>query len=409
LGNGDGTFQAPIDNSSFVGAGWLALGDFNNDHLLDVAVVGSFGGSQNIGVLLGNGDGTLQSALVYPLTYTPASVAAADFNGDGNLDVVIGGYLSDSVTVLLGDGAGGFSSSQVYSGGTGPVVVADFNNDGKLDVVSALFSGNGVAEFLGNGNGTFQPAQAYVCNEGDPPVLMQGDINGDQKPDLVLLQTGVKESITSMLDTGDLAFSPSSPLAFPTQLINTISSQKTVEITNNGTAAVAISSMQISGSFQIRNTCGSSVAPGENCSISAVFEPISEGNQIGLLTITDTASSKPQFVELDGSATVVKISPTSLNFGDQKVGTKSKPQRVIATNKGSASITYKSIRVGGNDFKDFSEADDCTGVSIPPGGNCMVSVTFDPTKSGSRSATLQLTLETGGLSPTPVTLTGVGS
>jgi hypothetical protein len=71
LGNGDGTFQAPIDNSSSVGVHQLAVGDFSNDHKLDVAGVGYFGGSQDLWVLLGNGDGTLQPALKHPLVNTP--------------------------------------------------------------------------------------------------------------------------------------------------------------------------------------------------------------------------------------------------------------------------------------------------------------------------------------------------
>jgi len=404
LGNGDGTFQAPIDNSSFVGAGWLALGDFNNDHLLDVAVVGSFGGSQNIGVLLGNGDGTLQNALVYPLAHTPGSVVAADFNRDGNLDVAIGEYIGDSVTVLLGDGTGAFGPPQTYLGAGGLVMVSDFNGDGKWDLV-ATPSVFGAAEFLGNGDGTFQSAQIYNANRGFPAAT--GDLNGDGKPDLVLLEN-VPLTITTMLDTGALKFSPSSPLDFPTQVINTTSSQKTVELANTGTTAISISSMQVSGNFQIQNTCGSSIPSGGNCTVSAVFEPTSEGNQTGLVTILDRASSKPQYVELDGSATVVKVSPAALNFGDQRVGTKSKAQGLTATNKGSASITFKAISIGGNDFKDFSEANDCIGATIPPGGSCRVSVTFSPTKSGSRTGTLQLTLQTGGASPAPVTLSGTG-
>ena len=98
LGNGDGTFQAPINNESFVGPQYLAVGDFNNNHNLGVAVVGYFGGEDDLGILLGNGDGTLQSSITYTLSYTPDNVAVGDFNHDGNLDVVVG----DLVTVFLG-------------------------------------------------------------------------------------------------------------------------------------------------------------------------------------------------------------------------------------------------------------------------------------------------------------------
>ena len=90
LSNGDGTFQPPSDNDSFVGPQQLTVGDFNNDHRLDVLVDGFSGGSSNFGVLLGNGDGTLQPSLTHPLPITPDSPAAVgDFNHDGNLDFAI--------------------------------------------------------------------------------------------------------------------------------------------------------------------------------------------------------------------------------------------------------------------------------------------------------------------------------
>ena len=90
LGNGNGTFQPPSDNNSFVGGIWLAVGDFNNDHNLDVISVGYFGASYDLGVLLGNGNGTLEDSITTPLEYVPGTVAAGDLNGDGKLDAVVG-------------------------------------------------------------------------------------------------------------------------------------------------------------------------------------------------------------------------------------------------------------------------------------------------------------------------------
>jgi hypothetical protein len=138
-----------------------------------------------------------------------------------------------------------------------------------------------------------------------------------------------------------------------------------------------------------------------------VFQPRSAGLHAGLVTIIDSASSKPQIVELSGSGTVVKVSPTSLNFGNQKVGTKSTPQTVTATNKGSAPITYDTISIGGSDKDAFSEINNCAGRSIPPGGSCQVKVTFHPAKTGDLSAALFIN-PSAQVSPNPVTLTGTG-
>jgi hypothetical protein len=156
------------------------------------------------------------------------------------------------------------------------------------------------------------------------------------------------------------------------------------------------------------NRCGTSLAAGANCSISAQFKPKNAGKLTGLITIVDSASSKPQYIELTGSATVVKLSPTSLNFGSQKVGTKSAPQAVTATNEGTKAITFKSVAVSANQ-KDFSATGNCVGQAIQAGASCQMQVTFDPTTTGTRAAALYFTLPNGAIGPAPVSLTGVGT
>jgi len=95
-------------------------------------------------------------------------------------------------------------------------------------------------------------------------------------------------------------------------------------------------------------------------------------------------------VELSGSGTIIKVSPTSLDFGKQKVGTKSAPRVVTATNNGSAAVTYNSISIGGTNKDAFSEINNCSGRSIPPGGSCEMKVMFHPAKTGAQSAALYI-------------------
>ena len=403
LGNGDGTFQAPSDNNSFVGGHELAVGDFNNDHRLDVVVEGFFGGSYNIGVLLGNGDGTLQPSLTYPLPYVPAGVAVGDFNRDGNLDAVVG-YDLDGVAVLLGKGDGSFQPEVIYNTtglGGGQMVVSDLNLDGKLDLMAP--SGSGVDVFWGNGDGTLRPAQFFGSGVSGLPAV--GDLNGDGLPDFVFAN---EFAAVTMLNTGVVSFSPTAPLVFPVQLINTTSAPKAVTLTNNGTTTLSISTIKVSGQFQVSNTCGSSVVVGANCSISAVFDPKAAGTLKGLITLLDSASSKPQVIELSGRATAVKLSAASLNFGSQKVGTKSAPQVVTATNESSTAVYFKSVGIGGADGNDFEQTENCTGGAIQPGASCKVTVTFAPTRTGARTGTLYINVQ-GGISPQPVTLAGTGT
>jgi Abnormal spindle-like microcephaly-assoc'd, ASPM-SPD-2-Hydin len=216
--------------------------------------------------------------------------------------------------------------------------------------------------------------------------------------------------VSTMLDTGVVSFSPTTaPLVFPVQLINTISAPQTVRLTNNGVTALSVTSVKVSGAFRGSNTCGASVPAGVNCEITVKFEPKAAGTFTGLVTLTDSASSKPQFIDLTGGATVLKVLPASLNFGSQKVGTRSAPQSVTATNEGSKAIQISSVTIGGAGRKDFSETDSCTGRIIEPAAHCSATVTFDPTKTGARSAGLYFNLPTGSISPTPADLAGTGN
>jgi hypothetical protein len=404
LGNGDGTFQPPSDNNSFVGAHLLAVGDFNNDRELDVIVAGYFGSGDNIGVLLGNGDGTLQDSLTSPLEYQPFGLAAGQLGHSGNLDAVVG-YIG-AISVLLGNGDGTFQPQVYYDPtglGGGSVTVADLNLDGKMDVATS--SGPpGMDVFWGNGDGTLQPAQFFSSGmESGMPVV--GDFNSDGLPDFALGND--LHGVITMLNTGRASFSPSSPVNFSPQLFDTMSAPQIVALKNLGAAALSIRSIKASGQFKVTDTCGASVAPGANCTISAVFQPTSAGTRTGLVTIMDSASAKPQFIELRGTGTVIKVVPGSLVFADQRVGTRSTPQVVTVTNEGSAPVQFAGVGIGGADYRSFSEIDNCASHAIAPGATCQVSVTFRPKKAGARTGLLSVT-PTGTAGPAPVALSGTG-
>ncbi len=412
LGNGDGTFGPPSDNDSFLGAIWMAVADFNNDHKPDVLVTGKFGTSYTIGVLLGNGDGSLQNATTQLAQYVPASVAAGDLNRDGKMDAVLG-YDLGGIAVLLGNGDGTLQPPTIYNTtglGGGQVVVHDLNLDGKVDVAvpSSLGYQNGPAGvdvFWGNGDGTFQPAQLFESNVSGTPMV--GDLNGDRLPDLAL-GNSLYGAVT-LLNTGVVSLSPTIPPAFLAQLINTKSSPQTVTLTNLGKSTLSISSIKVSGPFKSSNSCGKFLATGAHCTISTLFQPTTTGSLTGLVTLIDSASTKPQFIELLGAGTAIKLSPSSLNFSGQKVGTKSVPQAVTATNVGDSSIQFGSVSIIGTDWNDFSETNTCTAQALQPGASCTATVTFDPTQTGARNASINFTQKNQpAASPQPVTLTGTG-
>jgi hypothetical protein len=192
LGNGDGTFQAPL-LSTFSGGGImasLAVGDVNGDGRLDLIVEtnGTLRVTGGVSVLLGNGDGTFRSSFYYPHdTYRNPSVAVGDFNGDHRLDLAATNLDSaSSLSVFLGYGDGTFQSPQDYPLNAQPIglAVADLNQDGRPDLVTAN-SSRSVSILLGNGNGTFQAPQTIALNQ-TPSALAVGELNGDGTPDLVL-------------------------------------------------------------------------------------------------------------------------------------------------------------------------------------------------------------------------------
>jgi len=97
----------------------------------------------------------------------------------------------------------------------------------------------------------------------------------------------------------------------------------------------------------------------------------------------------------------------SLDFGSQKVGSKDSPQTVAVTNVSGTTVTFSSVGIGG-EFNDFSETNTCTVRALQPGSSCTATVTFDPTKTGARSGTLDFVLQ-GTVSPRSVSLTGTGT
>jgi len=410
-GNGDGTFQPAVTTPVPYNVGALALapGYFNSDKKLDLVTVGFFGGANQADILLGNGDDTFQPNGFYSVSSEPESVVVADFNSDKKADLAVGNFLGSSISVLLGNGDGTFQQAVSYrTPFPTSVLAADFDGDGKLDLAASspqLPGPAGVTVLRGNGNGTFQSGVLYSAGLSIQFVA-SGDFNGDHQPDLVLADY-LGGSVITLLNTGVVSFSPTTPVSFPFQLFNTTSPPQTVTLTNTGTTALTISSMKATGQFGLSSACGSSVAAGATCDLNVTFSPRSKGPKAGTISIVDSASTKPQVIELSGQGTVVQLTPASLTFGPQKVGTKSAPQSVTLTNQGTTALSITKISVSGANAKDFSETNGCP-ASLNAGGVCTITVTFDPTKTGTHKAQVSIT-DNGGGSPQSVPLSGTGS
>ena len=206
-----------------------------------------------------------------------------------------------------------------------------------------------------------------------------------------------------------------SNLAFGQAVIGTTSSSKTITVSNNGGAALSISSIDVTGTnssdFNQTNNCGVSVAANASCTIEVTFTPSATGARAASIVITDNAANSPQTVSLTGTGsagtTSATLSPTSLAFSSQVVGSSSTTQAITLTNGGTAPLSISSIAVAGANSGDFTQTDTC-GSGVAAGSICTINVTFKPSATGTRSASVTVT-DNAANSPQTVPLTGSGT
>jgi len=221
-----GGFRPPVNYPVNPSPTSVVEGDFNRDGNLDLVVTGC--GDANcftqavVLVLLGHGNGTFSRGdqfVAGPPNTTPDTLASGDFNGDGVPDLVVvnnGINQFGTVSILLGDGHGGFLAPVSYSvGGSTPVwpVVADFNGDDNLDIAVSVTTTASVAVLLGNGDGTFGPAVNYDVGTSVQGIAV-ADVNEDGNPDIISADECGDDpacragTVSVLLGIGDGSFEP---------------------------------------------------------------------------------------------------------------------------------------------------------------------------------------------------------
>ena len=259
MGNGDGTFQAPLTYATQGSPKFLALADLTGDGLPDIVVTNGNNAPETfntISVLLNNGNGTFQNQVTYAVGATPQPVQVADLNGDGIPDLIVGnwGSTSDSVGVLLGNGNGTFQNQITFAVGNSPhgVQVADLTGDGRPDLVTANEYGNNVSELLSN-NGSFA---GQVYNVEPTPVVTS--INRTQSnPDTAA--TSVSYTVTFNENVSNVAASD-----FQVTTDQDLSASPTVQVTpvSGSVYTVTVNGIHGAGNLQLSLIDNDSIVDG---------------------------------------------------------------------------------------------------------------------------------------------------
>ncbi len=224
LGRGDGSFEAAVDFSA--GGIWespyaLALGDANGDGHLDIVTANTNISNESISFFAGDGAGGFAPAVVLPLGASgtlrdPHGIALADINGDGNADIVTANTVSGDLSILLGDGAGGFAAATHLVTGMGPVVVGvkDVTGDGVVDIVTLNTSAQSVSVLVGDGSGGYASAVDYPIYPAQdiqdympwPWGMTLADVNGDGALDILTANTQ-NDTVSVLVNDGAGHFS----------------------------------------------------------------------------------------------------------------------------------------------------------------------------------------------------------
>ncbi len=424
LGDGTGVFTL----ASSPATGWspisVAVGDFNGDGKLDVAVLNSCGNdptcsSGTVSILLGDGTGNFTLSSSPAVGPHPRAVAAGDFNGDGKLDLAVTNgicaYCPGSVSVLLGDGKGNFVLASSPTVGFFPysVAVGDFNGDGKLDLVVANYCGGDwtcqsegtVSVLLGDGTGNFSLASSPVAGLA-PDAVAIGDFNGGGNLDLAVADFGANPYYTSNLSillgegTGNFT-GVSSP-----GVGGCPDSVAAGDFNGDDKLDLAVAN-QCSGTLSVLLGDGT----GNFAPVPTPLPPsggmwsvaVGDFNGDGRLDLAAVSPGSDTVSILLAAIPPVLLDLTEASFGTTLVGTSSSAQPVTLANIGAGTLNITSIAASAN----FIQRNNC-GSSLAAGAHCTISVGFRPVGVGTLTGTITIT-DNAPNSPQTVSLSGVGT
>ena len=387
-------------------ASWLNPSTFNQQVTFTATVTGQFGGTPTGTVTFSDGVTTLGAS---PLssgtaTFSTGSLKSglhsinAVYSGDSNftgssasLNQTVN-QASTTLALTSSVNPSGFGQSVTFTATIMPQYGGQASGtitfkDGATTLGSAAVSGNAAS----------LTTSGLAVGTHSITAIYGGDSNF----------TGSTSTVLSQVVQGPAVSLSPARLIFSTQVVFTTSKTQAVTLTNTGLGILNITKITVTGPFTQTNTCGSTVNAGGSCTFTVTFKPKTLGTLTGSVSITDNASGSPQKITLTGVGTYIQLSPTSLNFGNQPVGTKSLPKKITLSNKGNVAVSITRISLTGANAGDFAQTNTC-GKSVAAGASCSITVTFTPSAKGKRTASVSVS-DNGGGSPQTASVSGTGT
>ncbi len=213
--------------------------------------------------------------------------------------------------------------------------------------------------------------------------------------------------------SGPVAMITPSTLTFASTAVGTTAATQSISLKNTGTKPLTLSAIAVSGtgatSFMETNNCPASVAINGVCTVTVTFNPKSTGSLSAAVNFTDNAGGSPQKVIVSGvgTAPVVSLSASSLNFASTAVGSSAASQAVTLKNTGTGALTISGLSIAGTNASSFTETNTC-GSGLAIGASCTITVTFKPTVVGANMAAIKIADNATG-SPQSINLTGTAT
>ncbi len=352
----------------------------------------------------------------------PFMVTAADINGDGRPDLIVGYLSGNTVSVLLntttpGAATPSFATQQTVAVGSKPLAVtaADVNGDGKPDLIVTNFNDNTVSVLLnatapGATTPGFTTQMTFAAN-GNPRWVTAADVNGDGKPDLIVANDTLANTVSVLLNTlyvttasgspatGTIHYNiPQTTIFVPASLAlgsvpvgDTVTKNLTVK--NTGTHPLyiySVTSNDAEFAATGATTCpAGGLAPLATCTIAIGFTPSALGARSGTLSVTDNTATSPQHVAVSGTGTVdLTTSVTSVTWPNVKFGTPVTKSFSVTNHQNIAVPITKNIT--GLNAADFSVSGGTCGSTIAAKTTCSIAVKFAAGALGSESATIAI-------------------